>query len=62
VTVEVAAPATISSLREAMVEQFPALKNLLAYAAFALDANYAVGSTPIPADAEVACIPPVSGG
>jgi molybdopterin converting factor small subunit len=62
VAVEVAEPVTIASLREAMVEQIPALKNLLAYAAFALNAQYAAGSARIPADAEVACIPPVSGG
>jgi molybdopterin converting factor small subunit len=29
---------------------------------FAIDAEYAVDATPIPLAAEVACIPPVSGG
>jgi molybdopterin converting factor small subunit len=62
VAVDVPEPVTVSALREAMVEQIPSLKGLLAYAAFALNAEYALGNALIPADAEVACIPPVSGG
>ena len=62
VAVDVPEPATVAALREAMVEQFPKLKGLLAYAAFALNAEYATGNASIPANAEVACIPPVSGG
>jgi molybdopterin converting factor small subunit len=62
VAVDVPEPVTISALRAAMVQQFPKLKGLLAYSAFALNAEYAGGNATIPANAEVACIPPVSGG
>lgn len=54
--------ATVADLRRAMAEQHPALADLVAHALFAVNAQYAADATPIPADADLACIPPVSGG
>jgi molybdopterin converting factor small subunit len=49
-------------LRQAIAEQYPALADLVAHALFAVNADYASDAIPIPAEAELACIPPVSGG
>jgi molybdopterin converting factor small subunit len=38
------------------------LSTLLPHVLFAINAEYAGDATPIPAGAEIACIPPVSGG
>lgn len=54
--------ATVADLRDALAGQLPALANLFARAAFAIDAEYAADSRIVPDDADVACIPPVSGG
>lgn len=54
--------ATIGRLREALLKQHPALVRLLPYCTFAVGADYAADSAAIPPTAEVACIPPVSGG
>jgi len=62
VEVELASPANISQLREVILAEYPALGPLLPYALFAINANYATDKTVVPTDAEVACIPPVSGG
>jgi molybdopterin converting factor subunit 1 len=61
-TVELPAGATIGELREQLRQQCPALASLLVHAMFAVDATYATDETCVPADAEIACIPPVSGG
>jgi len=60
--VEVAEGATIAELRRVMVERFPQLADLLARTMFAVDTEYATDATVLSADADVACIPPVSGG
>ena len=60
--VELPADATVAELRVALAAAHPALAPLLRHALFAIDAEYATDATCIPADAEVACIPPVSGG
>jgi molybdopterin converting factor subunit 1 len=62
--IEVAVPAaaTVRQLRGALVEQFPLLNNIVPHARFAIDNDYATDATPIPAVAEIAIIPPVSGG
>jgi molybdopterin converting factor small subunit len=62
VSVELTDEATVQELRAALGQQVPALAPLLKSVAFAIDSRYAVDATRIPADAEVACIPPVSGG
>ena len=53
---------TIADVRKALAEAHPPLAELLSQAAFAIDASYAAETTPVPDGAEVACIPPVSGG
>ena len=42
--------------------EHPQLAPLVAHATFAIGSRYADDRQPIPAGAEVACIPPVSGG
>ena len=53
---------TVGDLRRAMCEQYPQLNPLAPHILFAVGSNYADDSTTIPPDADVACIPPVSGG
>jgi molybdopterin converting factor subunit 1 len=60
--VELAQPATVGQLRQALAGQCPALKQLVPHLMFAIDKEYAADDVSIPPDAEVACIPPVSGG
>jgi len=62
VEVELPCPATVAQLRTALEAATPALAPLLQHALFSIDASYASDETPIPENAEVACIPPVSGG
>ena len=62
VDVEVPEPATISRLRHALTRQFPELVPGSPHLLFALNRRYAGEHATIPADAEVACFPPVSGG
>ncbi|MCU0874664.1 MAG: MoaD/ThiS family protein [Pirellulaceae bacterium] len=54
--------ATVADLRRAIADQHPALAGLVAQALFAVNADYATDATPISAGADLACIPPVSGG
>jgi molybdopterin converting factor small subunit len=54
--------ATVADLRRAIADQHPALADLVAHALFAVNAEYAADTTPISAGADLACIPPVSGG
>ncbi len=63
-TVELAlhADATIADLRLALVKRMPQLAVYGASLRFAIDNDYAEDATIIPAGAEIACIPPVSGG
>ena len=63
-TVEVELPegATIGELRRRLAGEFPRLSDLVAGVMFAIDTQYACDRDEIPADADVACIPPVSGG
>ena len=62
IDVELKNGATVADVRDALASQLPALASLLARVAFAVDAEYAADSREIPDGAEVACIPPVSGG
>ena len=63
-TIELDLPqgANIGRLRQTLVEQVPKLSNMVDQMMFAMDAEYANDETPIRPDAEIACIPPVSGG
>jgi molybdopterin converting factor subunit 1 len=63
-TVEVAlsAPATVADLKRRLADEHPAIALLLPSLRFAVNGEYATDSDPIPPGAEVAAIPPVSGG
>jgi len=54
--------ATAGDLRRTLSEQFPVLADVLPHIRIAVNSSYAADSTVIPAGAEVALIPPVSGG
>jgi molybdopterin converting factor subunit 1 len=53
---------TAADLRKQLTEAFPVLAPLLVHVAVAVNHEYADDSTVIPPGAEVAIIPPVSGG
>jgi MoaE-MoaD fusion protein len=56
------AGATVADLRSAIVERCPALADVLPHVKVAVNNDYAADETAIDANAEVALIPPVSGG
>lgn len=62
IEVELPEGATIGQVRAGLIERLPAMAELIRRAMFALDAQYARDGQVVPPDAEVACIPPVSGG
>ncbi len=62
IDVELPEAPTVRQLRGAIAEQFPPLADLLAHVRFAINSDYASDTTIIPARAEIALIPPVSGG
>ncbi len=62
VEVALADPATAADLRRALAEQVPSLADVLPHIRIAVNSSYAADSTVIPPGAEVALIPPVSGG
>jgi len=62
ISLEMPAGATIGQLRERLAESHAELGALIGHAMFAIDAEYCDNETPIPETAEIACIPPVSGG
>lgn len=62
--VEIALPpsATIGELRRRLREQYPKAAGLVGKSAFAVNDEFADDATKIPDGAEVALLPPVSGG
>jgi molybdopterin converting factor subunit 1 len=62
ISVELPAAATVRQLRGAIAEQFPRLADVLTHARIAVANEYANDNSTIPAAAEIALIPPVSGG
>jgi molybdopterin converting factor subunit 1 len=62
VEVELPAGATLRQLRGALVEQHPPLRDLLPHVRFAVNSEYAADEMTLPSAAEIAIIPPVSGG
>lgn len=62
VAVELPAGATVRDLRHALVEQHPPLADVLRHARLAVDNEYAADDQPLRPNAEIAVIPPVSGG
>jgi molybdopterin converting factor small subunit len=55
-------PATVGELRRRLAEMVPALSRLLEHSAIAVNNELAGDSVHLNADAEVALLPPVSGG
>jgi molybdopterin converting factor subunit 1 len=62
VTVELANGATVGDLRRALTDQYPTLARLLPQTLFAIDTEYVADAAVVAPEAEIACIPPVSGG
>lgn len=62
IEVELPAEATVAQLRAALLVDYPVLGPLLPHALFAINSDYATDQSDIPDSAEIACIPPVSGG
>jgi molybdopterin converting factor subunit 1 len=60
--VELTSGATVAHLRRALARAHPELAPLIPALLFAIDADYATDDQPIPSGAEIAAIPPVSGG
>ena len=62
--VSVALPdaATVADLRRALASAYPALAGLLERSALAVDNEFANDAQPVRPGAEVALLPPVSGG
>jgi molybdopterin converting factor small subunit len=54
--------ATIAQLRDLLGNQVPSLSAIITQVMFAVGTQYANDRTRIPPGADVACIPPVSGG
>jgi molybdopterin converting factor subunit 1 len=61
-SLELPEPATVGDLKRALVARHPELAPLVPNLLIAVAAEYAYDETPIPPGAEVAAIPPVSGG
>lgn len=61
-TLELTDGATVADLRRALVAQTPGLAAVADHLRFAVNNRYAEETAVIPLGAEVACIPPVSGG
>ena len=62
IEVALSAEPTIASLRTALSDQYPALRQIMPHLMFAVNSQYANDQTPIETGTEIACIPPVSGG
>jgi molybdopterin converting factor subunit 1 len=62
VAVELPEGASLGQLRAALAEFYPPLREVLRHARLAVNNEYAADTTPLAAGAEVALIPPVSGG
>ena len=54
--------ATVAQLRQELGARVPELAGLVGQMLFAADAEFVGDATPIRPGAEIACIPPVSGG
>jgi sulfur-carrier protein len=62
VLVDLPPNATVQDLRQALAKQCPMLAPALGQIRFAVNNDYASDEAVIPEAAELACIPPVSGG
>lgn len=62
ITLDASEPATVGDLRRCLSEQFPALSGLIDKSAIAVNDEFAEDNARIAPGAEVALLPPVSGG
>jgi molybdopterin converting factor subunit 1 len=62
ISVELPPESTVAALRTAIAREYPQLAPVLPQVLFAVGSEYAHDDTILAANAEVACIPPVSGG
>ncbi|OHB67737.1 MAG: hypothetical protein A2V70_05985 [Planctomycetes bacterium RBG_13_63_9] len=62
IELQLAEEATIGELRRRLAAEIPPMAGLLQRSMFAIDAEFVDDRQEIPAGADVACIPPVSGG
>lgn len=60
--VELDEPATIGTLRIALLAMFPQLEPIAPHLLFAINDDYATDDSAITPGARIACFPPVSGG
>ena len=54
--------ATVADLRDRLIQQVPGLEPMTDQLRFAVDQDYVDSTVKIKPDAQIACIPPVSGG
>jgi molybdopterin converting factor subunit 1 len=62
VAIELSEAASVAELRRCLAAECPALESLLGRSAVAVDGDFAENERVLAADAEVAILPPVSGG
>jgi molybdopterin converting factor subunit 1 len=62
VVLEVPGGATAGDLRRRLADEHPALRGLLQRSALAVNSEFAEDDLTLPLDAEIALLPPVSGG
>lgn len=62
ISLELPSGAKVGDVRSALLQEVPALTSIAPMLLFAVNQDYAGDDKVLPADADVACIPPVSGG
>jgi molybdopterin converting factor subunit 1 len=62
IKVELAEPATVDHLRRQLALQHPRLESLIEHSIFAVDDEFADAAQALSPEAEIALLPPVSGG
>ncbi len=62
IDLDIPAGSTVSTLKSELVVRYPVLRELIGHTLIAVNRKYVFDPTVIPADAEVALFPPVSGG
>ena len=62
VEIDLPEDAVVADLRRALEQRYPEGRALLRHAMFAIDMDFVNDDALLPSGAEIACIPPVSGG
>ncbi len=62
IEIEIESGSTVGRLRARLTEEYPKLAELVARSAISVDQEFSVEGQLVPENAEVALIPPVSGG